>query len=51
MFAGENQERKVTFRSIAPAYDSDGNIKRQQGVYYDDLGFVWKGEESEDDYS
>ena len=51
MFAGENQERKVTFRSIANAYDSDGNIKRQRGVYYDDLGFVWRGEESEDDYS
>ncbi len=51
MFAGENQERKVTFRSIANAYDSDGNIKRQRGVYYDDLGFVWRGEESEDDYN
>ena len=37
--------------SSSAAYDSDGNIKRQRGVYYDDLGFVWRGEESEDDYS
>jgi len=46
-FAGEDQNRKVVWECVVPAYDKEGNIKRQNGVYYKDLGFVW-GEQSDD---
>jgi len=47
MFYGEHQQHKVKFRCIVPAYNADGTIKRSYGVYYDDLGYVWKGKEEE----
>ena len=38
LFYGENQEHRVQRRVIAPAYDKDGNIKREVDVIYSDLG-------------
>ena len=46
-FAGEDQNKKVVWECVVPAYDKEGNIKRQNGVYYKDLGFVW-GEQDDD---
>jgi hypothetical protein len=46
-FLGEDQEKRVVWRCIVPAFDADGNIKRQKGVYYTDIQGVW-GEESDD---
>jgi len=33
---------------VAPAYHSDGVMKRTQGFFYDDIGF-YKGEENDND--
>ena len=49
LFYGEHQENKIRFRCVVPAYHADGTIKRSYGVYYDDLGYVWKGKEIEDE--
>ena len=38
LFYGENQENKVMYRCIIPAYDENGNTKRTVGVFYDDIG-------------
>ena len=38
LFYGENQEHRVQRRVVAPAYDKDGNIKREVDVIYSDLG-------------
>ena len=38
---GENQEHKMGRVCVAPAYDSDGNIKRTKGVFYYDLNCVY----------
>ena len=38
LFYGENQENKIGFKCITPAYDSNGNIKRTVGVWYSDTG-------------
>ena len=46
-FYGEYQEKRIKWRSVCPAYDKDGNIKRSYGVWYPDLGTVWTGLESE----
>jgi len=43
LFYGEHQQSKVNLRSVVPAYDKDGNIKRSFGVYYADLGHVYTG--------
>ena len=38
MFYGENQEHRVQRRCVAAAYHKDGNIKREVGVIYPDIG-------------
>ena len=38
LFYGENQENKIGFKCITPAYDSNGNMKRTVGVWYSDTG-------------
>lgn len=43
---GENREHKIVWRVVAPAYHSDGVMKRTQGFFYDDIGF-YKGEEND----
>lgn len=45
LFYGENQENKIGFRCKVMAYDKDGNPKRTEGVWYDDLGCVYKESE------
>jgi hypothetical protein len=39
---GLNREYKAVPISIALAYDREGIVKRTKGVYYPDLGLVWK---------
>ncbi len=47
-FYGEHMNNTIKWRCIHPAYDDDGNIKRQHGVFYMDLGYRW-GYEPEGD--
>ena len=47
-FYGEHQEKKIQWVNLVPGYDKNGEIKRQHGVYYPDLGFRW-GYPPEDD--
>jgi hypothetical protein len=44
---GENREKKIYNVCVAPAYDADGLIKRSVGVYYRDIGMIWKGTNDE----
>ena len=39
---GLNREHKAVPISIALAYDNEGIVKRTKGVFYPDLGLVWK---------
>lgn len=41
---GEKRERIMVRRCIAKAYDLEGNVKRNVGTFYDDIGFVWTKE-------
>ena len=45
LFYGENQENKIGFRCKVMAYDENGDPKRTEGVWYDDLGCVYKESE------
>ena len=38
MFYGEHEQHKVKYRVRAMAYDNDGNIKRDVGHWYPDIG-------------
>ena len=41
-FYGANMEKRHIRTCVAfQAYDEDGNPKREKGVFYPDLGFVW----------
>lgn len=40
-YYGEHQQTKIKWRSVVPAYDKEGNMKRTHGVYYSDIGTVW----------
>lgn len=40
-FYGANMEKRHIRTCVALAYDEDGNPKREKGVFYPDLGFVW----------
>ena len=42
LFYGENQENIIKFKCLTYAYDSDGNIKRDVGVFYNDIGVYTK---------
>jgi len=44
IFYGEYQEKKVTYRCTAMAYDKDGNPKRDVNTYYPDIGMVYTQE-------
>ena len=44
MFYGEYQEKRVTYRCVAMAYDKDGNPKREVNTYYPDIGMVYTQE-------
>ena len=44
MFYGEYQEKKVTYRCVAMAYDKNGNPKRDVNTYYPDVGMVYTQE-------
>jgi hypothetical protein len=44
MFYGEYQEKKVTYRCTAMAYNKDGNPKRDVNTYYPDIGMVYTQE-------
>ena len=48
-FFGEHQERKIQWRSVAMAYDQDGEDKRKAGTFYQDIGMVYKGDVSNED--
>jgi hypothetical protein len=41
---GENREFTMTRRALCLAYDMEGNVKRNVGTYYDDLGLIWTKE-------
>ena len=41
MFWGEEGQNKMGSVCLTPAYGADGNIKRTQGTFYQDLGYVW----------
>jgi len=43
-FFGEYQEKRIQWRSVALGYDKDGNIKRDIGTYYPDMGMVYTQE-------
>ena len=44
IFFGEYMEHKVSRRCVALAYDSNGNPKRDVGVFYPDMGCVYTQE-------
>lgn len=46
-FYGENGDKKIKWRCTRLAYDKEGNPKRTQGVYYEDLGYRWGEEPAE----
>jgi len=48
-FYGEDMNKLIKWRCLVPAYDEHGNIKRQHGVYYDDLGYRWGFEDEYED--
>jgi len=37
-FYGQDQEKKISWKCVAPAYYDDGIMKRTVGVWYDDVG-------------
>lgn len=43
---GESKEFVMVRRSLKgyPSYDIDGNVKRNVGTFYDDLGLIWTKE-------
>ena len=43
-FYGEYQEQRVQWRCVALAYDEKGNVKRDVGTYYPDMGMVYTRE-------
>ena len=43
-FFGEYQEKRIQWRSVALGYDKDGNVKRDIGTYYPDMGMVYTQE-------
>ena len=43
-FYGEEQQHRIQGVCTTPAYDKDGNIKRQVGVWYRDICDVWTQE-------
>ena len=45
LFYGENQENKMGWRCKVMAYEADGTPKRSDGIWYDDLGCVYKSKE------
>jgi len=40
-FYGEYEQHKCRKICLVPAYDSDGNIKRTKGVFYEDINAIW----------
>ena len=38
LFYGENQEHRIVRKCVAPSYDKDGNVIREVGVIYPDIG-------------
>ena len=48
-FYGEYQQHLVKRRCVALAYDEDGNVKRNVGVYYPDIGCVYTQEMNNED--
>ena len=44
-FYGEMGEHRIKWRCVAPAYDADGMAKRSYGVFYNDIGTVYTGQE------
>lgn len=46
-FYGQDQEKKISWKCVAPAYYDDGIMKRTVGVWYDDVG-RWTKEMEED---
>ena len=47
-FYGQDQDKRVTWKCIAPAYNDDGTMKRTVGVWYEDIGRWTK--EMDDEY-
>src|SRR6056300_1325688 len=46
-FYGQDQEKKISWKCVAPAYDDNNLMKRTVGVWYDDVG-RWTKEMEED---
>ena len=44
-FFGEHQEKRIKWKCVALAYDKDGNVKRDIGTYYPDMGMVYTEDE------
>ena len=44
-FYGEMGEHQIKWRCVAPAYDAEGMVKRSHGVFYNDIGTVYLGQE------
>ena len=38
LFYGENQEHRIVRKCVPPSYDKDGNVIREVGVIYPDIG-------------
>ena len=43
-FFGEHQEKRIKWKCVALAYDKDGNVKRDVGTWYPDIGMVYTEE-------
>ena len=44
-FYGEMGEHQIKWRCVAPAYDAEGIVKRSHGVFYNDIGTIYTGQE------
>ena len=44
-FYGEMGEHRIKWRCVAPAYDPEGMVKRSHGVFYNDIGTIYTGQE------
>lgn len=45
-WCGENRDQRMADVCIAKAYYEDGTVKRTDGVFYPDLGMIWKNNQN-----